>query len=399
MVAIPIISYIYSNVTLKRTASLINIMIGQRITISYDHFHDQHITNKHLSNDAPLPRSKIKILLWSSSLTNVKRIENIESYLFPSYGRARLQCPISYLIVTDKEEEPFVDGVIIDAKQPDDLPREMRRIPWILYYNEPSLVNRHLENKTFMSYFNYSIGYRMDSDFPNPKISQPIISRLLNFNQKYDYVAAVFSTCNKIRTKYVQELSKHIQIKSYGDCLRNVEKNNLVGKGEINFLDSKISLLRMHKFALSPMKFDCEDYIDETMNHAWKAGTIPIYLGTDSLERILPKYLQDSYIQVSQFSTPKDVAEYLITLANDKSEYGKFMGWRNKHEDPNDKSPLYKIWNPMYSPACRIALALSNDRLAFSNNKTKTLKPIYCKERSLDDWLANRTNLSDGPSK
>ena len=389
-------TFVYKIITVKRNGNLLSIMIGRRITISYNYFHDQHdYSNKNFKYVPPLPKPKIKILLWSQSLTNEGRMYNIESHLFPNYGKARFECPIRYLFVTDKKHELFIDGIVIDAKQPGLLPQKTKNIPWILYYNEPSLVNRHLENETFMSQFNYSIGYRMDSDFPNPKISQPMISDPIHFHQKYDYAAAVFSTCNERRTKFLQEISKFIRIKSYGDCLRNVEKNNLVRKGETNFVDSKISLLKMHKFAFSLMKFDCEDYVDETMNHGWTAGTLPLYFGTDSLQRLLPKYLHTSFLPMSQFNTLKDFADHLITLINDKTEYDKFMAWRYKPKDHHDNSPLNKIWNPIYSPGCQIALALNRDRLAVARNETKTLKPIQCKERSLDKWLGNMTKVSN----
>lgn len=384
-------TYIYNYLSFERTANSLYIMLGPRITISYNHQPNEQHGEKALPPDNfPLPRPQARILIWSKSLANKGEADNIEERLFPAYGKAKLKCPIRYAFLAGNYEGP-VDAVVIDAKQSDHLPRRTRGTPWILYYEEPPVKNRNLDNKTYMSLFNYSIGYRMDSDFPNPRISEPSTSQPLHFHQKYDYAATVFSTCSEVRTKYVQELSKNCRIKAYGDCLRNVEKNNLVRKGEKDYIASKIRLLRMHKFALNLMKFDCEDYVDETLNHSWEAGTLPLFLGTDSLQMLLPKYLRGSYLPISRFKKPLDLADQLDLLVNDKTEYDKFMAWRYQKRDVEKESQLEKIWNPLYSPGCEIALRLKNDRI--KGGGSKVLNPIKCIERSLDFWLGEKPDI------
>ena len=388
LLIISIITYLYQKIKFYRTENSLRITFGEKLSISYRHVEKEHGYDEQNSKvNSPLPRLVVNILVWSPSLTLANQTKNIEVKLFPAYGKPRNKCPIKYTFVSGKEQEDYVDAIIIDAKQPGSLPKKKKKIPWILHYDEPPTISKNLENETFMKYFNYSIGYRMDSDFPNPVISQPVISDPLHFYQRYDYAAAVFSTCNGIRTKYVQEFSKYFRIKSYGDCLRNVERNNILERGENTFLDSKIKLLKMHKFAFAMMQFDCEDYIDETLNHAWKAGVLPIYLGTDSLQRILPAYLRTSFVPVSKFGTPKDLAIYLTTLLNDEVEYSKMTAWTNKSKVSKDDSPLSEIWNPKFSAGCKIALTLRKDRLTIRRNKTKTLRPIFCKERSVHHWL------------
>ena len=388
LLIISVIIYLYQKINFYITENSLHITLGEKLSISYRHVEKENGYDEHNSKvNSHLPRLKINILVWSPSLTFANQTKDLEVKLFPGYGKPKNKCPIKYTFVSGKEQEEYVDAIIIDAKQPGYLPKKRRNIPWILHYDEPPTINKNLENETFMKCFNYSIGYRMDSDFPSPIISQPVISDALHFYQRYDYAAAIFSTCKGIRTKYVQEFSKYFRIKSYGDCLRNVERNNILERGESKFLDSKINLLKMHKFAFALMQFDCEDYIDETLNHAWKAGALPIYLGTDSLRRILPAYLRTSFVPVSKFRAPKDLAVYLTKLLNDEAEYSKMTAWRYESKESKDKSPLNEIWNPKFSAGCTIALTLKRDRLTIGRNKTKTLKPITCKERSLNDWL------------
>lgn len=381
------IIYTYNFLSIGRTGDSLFIMLGRQITISYKHYGKEYIQP---TNHLPLQTTSVKILVSPLSF-NLNSTIDIESALFPNYGKAKLKCPLKYSIVFGKEHSESVDAIVVDAKRPEYLPQKKTKAPLLLYYDEPPIAVPLLRNGSFMRYFRYSIGYRMDSDFPNPRISEPLISYPLDFHHKYDYPAAIFSSCTSVRTKYVQELSKFSSIKAYGDCLRNVEKNNLVRRGEKNYIVSKVRLLKMHKFALTLMKFDCQDWIDERLNHAWEAGTLPLFLGTDSVRQILPKYLHTSILSISDFKKPVNLAEHLNVLINNQYEYDVYMNWRYQNRDSNDKSPLMKVWKPMYSPGCQIALRLNRDRV--SGDQNRTLKPIMCEERAIDMWLGKAPKL------
>ena len=385
-----IYTYRYNFLSVRTTANTVQVMFGSRVTIS---FHKPtNMTNVGqgaLKNKPPTHLPEVKILLWSQTLRNKD-----ERQIFPNYGKAKRSCPVKYHFVYDRKQISSISGVIVDVKAASDLPQKTRNMPWILLYDQPPLVYRVLENKTFMQEFNYSIGYRMDSDFPNPKISEPEAIQPLDFHQKYDYIAAIFSNCTKLRTDYVRELSKYSRVKSYGKCLRNVEKNNIARIGEENYIASKKRLTRLHKFTLSLMKFDCHDYVDDTLNHAWEAGSLPLFLGTESLRDMLPKYLKSSFIQISQFTNAQHLAEKIQELINNKEDYKSFMSWRTKNKNQSDTSPMWRIWTPSYSPGCQIAMAITENRSKGNLQAQKTLKPITCSQRDTNKWLGKNQKIT-----
>ncbi len=370
---------------IQQSKSHWRVLLGPRITITFNRFSASLRNSSSPRNHSYAAERPIKILLWSDAYKNLT-FDTAESVIFPSYGKPKLPCPIEYLFVTDRSELYSSHGVVIHIKEADDLPLELAvNASMVLQYDEPSIRHEKLKNEEFMRRFHYSIAYSLDSDFPSPKIREPDINLPLDFHQKHDLAAAIFSNCTKLRTRYATALSKFMRIKSFGDCLRNVEKNNVARIYERNYVASKLRLIRMYKFTLVFMKYDCNDYIDEQLNHAWHAGTLPVFMGTNSLEDILPRYLKDSFISVRHFRQPIDLADHLERLAINRDLYQRYMDWRGKSVRPDESSALWKIWHPDYSPGCQVAMRLINDRR--EKRPKKFLKGLNCKERSIESWI------------
>eukprot|EP00112_Aurelia_sp_Birch-Aquarium-sp1_P003263 Seg1363.19 transcript_id=Seg1363.19/GoldUCD/mRNA.D3Y31 product="hypothetical protein" protein_id=Seg1363.19/GoldUCD/D3Y31 len=398
LLAITFVTFRYNFLSIQRTDEALHLFFGSRITISIKHsFANETSDVSTAKSSIPRPTKPIQICLWSMTYKDAIKSGSPEDHIFRNYGKARFSCPLNYSFVFGKRYKDSADAFVVHVKEPERLPRR-RSIPLILQYDEPPLLYNVLKNEIFMQKFNYSIGYRMDSDFPNPKLAKPKTTRPLDFNQKFDYAAVIFSDCKKIRTDYVRELSKQSRIKSFGDCLRNVEKNNLVRKGEQHYIKSKIAAIKLYKFTLAFMKYDCEDYVDDQLTHAWEAGTLPVFLGTDTIFRILPGYLRSSFLSVSHFYKPENLADGLETLANSKDKYNEYMSWRDRNSQRVDNSPLGRVWDPEYSPGCQIAMKITEDRLKGDLNKRNVLQPIYCKQRNVDTWLGKdkqRTKVID----
>eukprot|EP00794_Sanderia_malayensis_P009356 gene9356-10343_t len=392
-----IFTFRYDYLAIEKSKTSWKLFLGSMYSISFRRVAENNATSADsediggkFANVGP-----VKILFWSEAYRNIDS-RFLESTLFPSYGKPRFSCPVSYEFVKKRSEIEHASAVVIHIKEPNNIPADHGNTSLILHYDEPPVKHSKLRNDAFMKKFRYSIGYRMDSDFPNPRISRPNPSSsatgYLDFNQKHDYVAAVFSHCNKVRTEYARELSKYLRIKSFGECLRNIEKNNIARVHETDYIASKLRRISMFKFTLVLMKYDCLDYIDEQLNHAWSAGTLPVFLGTDSLEDILPSYLRFSYISVSDFRRPIDLADYLESLTSDREYYEHYMAWRKRSSTlagvpGNDNgNQLWKIWQPDYSPGCQIAMRLVKDQQQQQPLK-KTLKAFVCKQRSIDHWF------------
>lgn len=65
------------------------------------------------------------------------------------------------------------------------------------------------------------------------------------------------------------------------------------------------------------------------------SGTVPIYYGAPNFADFVPK---NSVIDARLFSTPKELAEYIIMLSNNEKEYNKYHAWRKNFSDSIPKS-------------------------------------------------------------
>ena len=72
-----------------------------------------------------------------------------------------------------------------------------------------------------MSKFKLLKSYRLDSDFPTPVYPMPQLTPPLTFKEKTGVILAAFSNCEPVRTEYMRQLMKFVQVDSYGACLRN----------------------------------------------------------------------------------------------------------------------------------------------------------------------------------
>ena len=103
---------------------------------------------------------------------------------------------------------------------------------------------------------------RLDSDFPNPTVLLPKLTPPIPFKNKTGLVMAAFSNCERVRTEYMRQLMKFVQVDSYGRCLHN--RNGLTkryrNRNGKDFRDIKSELVRQYKFTLVFFNQDC-DYI------------------------------------------------------------------------------------------------------------------------------------------
>ena len=68
----------------------------------------------------------------------------------------------------------------------------------------------------------------------------------------------------------------------------------------------------------------CRDYVTEKMIHALENEAVPVVYG-DGNYRIFPR---NSYIHAYDFPSPSKLAEYLLHLDKNDTEYNSYMEWR-----------------------------------------------------------------------
>ena len=294
------------------------------------------------------------------------------------------ECPVACEFTSDQSRAKEADAFVVHARDPRPDP-PIRSVPWILQIQENPIYTPILKDANFMSKFNFLKSYRLDSDFPDPSVLLPGVAPPVPFKNKTGLIMAAFSNCEAVRTEYMRQLMKFVQIDSYGACLRN--KNDLVGRydktsaGE-DFRDAKSILARQYKFTLVFFNQDCEYFVDAQLHHAWDAGSVPVVMATDKLDEFLPgPYLNHSVIRVRDFTSPQRLAEYLKYLSNTETEYNKYLEWKWKGYGDITGTAIGDYWMPKYPLYCQVCVAVSKGK----GNK-EGLKAMPCNPRRFEDW-------------
>ena len=291
-------------------------------------------------------------------------------------------CPVVCQVTSDRSRAREADGFVVHARDSHMTPPK-ESVPWILHTQENPVYTSVMKNAKFMSRFNLLMSYRLDYDFPVPVYPMPQLTPPLTFKEKTKLIMAAFSNCEPVRTEYMRQLMKFVQVDSYGACLRN--KNDLVSrygsKNGKNFKELKSELARQYKFTLVFFNQDCEYFVDDQLSHALNAGSVPVVMSTDKLDEFLPGNLRQSVIKVRDFRTPKDLSDYLKYLSTNETEYNNYLTWKSKGVGNITGTVIGNFWKPKYPIYCQICVALSEGRI-----HKQGLRPIPCNARAYEDW-------------
>ncbi|KAM4641733.1 3-galactosyl-N-acetylglucosaminide 4-alpha-L-fucosyltransferase FUT3-like [Discoglossus pictus] len=190
---------------------------------------------------------------------------------------------------------------------------------WVWFNLEPPIIT---ENLHFLdNLFNMTMTFRQDSDIYIPyggiqplkkpqDFTIPTKSRLVSWVISKWYPSAP-------RNAYYEELKKHITIDIYG---RN---HKPLGWGDFHQTISE------YKFYLAFENSIYKDYISEKFwRNALESWTVPIVLGTSrrNYERYLPG---NAFIHIDDFSSPMELANFLLELDKDNEKYWKYFAWRS----------------------------------------------------------------------
>ncbi len=222
------------------------------------------------------------------------------------------------------------------------LPNPKNRWPaqrYVMFLME-SPSNDQFPYEKFANYFNWTMTYRRDSDFhrpygwvapknwtwhyaasgkPDTDWSQFVIPKSLQLKNVTNKkpIAWMVSNCHtkSQREKYVQELSKHIQVDVYGHCGTHQCPD-----------DSKCSefIQDNYMFYLSFENSVCQDYVTEKFWTYLSGKLIPIVLGGADYKKVSPPH---SYINALDYPNPKELAGHLNYLLSNVTAYSEYFEW------------------------------------------------------------------------
>ncbi|XP_063328810.1 4-galactosyl-N-acetylglucosaminide 3-alpha-L-fucosyltransferase 9-like [Pelmatolapia mariae] len=168
--------------------------------------------------------------------------------------------------------------------------------------------------------FNLTLNYRQDANIGVPSGTIVPAEGEENFvpPSKNKLVCWIVSNWNPQhdRVKYFNELQKHVKVHAYGRAFgKHISDNDLM------------PTITSCKFYLSFENSVHKDYITEKLFNPLSVGTVPVVLGPtrQNYEKIVQG---DAFIHVDDFSSPKDLADYLLLLDNNEEMYLKYFEWR-----------------------------------------------------------------------
>lgn len=268
----------------------------------------------------------------------------------------RLHTPLTYdetcEITRDPERFDESHAVVFHAK---DLPMtqslaDLRsKAPFVdqlwVYFNLESPINTRKVPKNEML-FNLTVTPIRDSDIFHPygyhykKTGDDGDNYETEIVEKTNFIAWCVSNCKvQFRNDYVRLMQKYLTVDVYGTCSR------MFGTKAVCQRDSSRCnrFLATYKFYLAFENSICNDYVTEKYWGALHRGNVPVVLSANN-DLLIP----GSFIDVNDFKTVKQLANYLSYLNENDDAYMKYFKWR---EDfgidflPNDARRT-DIWLP-----------------------------------------------------
>jgi hypothetical protein len=292
------------------------------------------------ATDPSDPEPLIRISSWTELQPGVRRWfrEGSEQFRRCPNLHSWMQC--SYQMIEDPKNAS--DVLLFHARHLRSLPE--RRLPhqkWVFYEVEaPTNVwNKVDAAAPFWELFNITATFSAESDVPyrlhaiECRRKQNYTAPSANYAQgKRGKVAWFVSHCSTSsrRELYAEELGKYIDVDVYGGC----GNQSVCGGGHLNKNFSAYDCLRdfisaNYKFYLSFENAFCREYVTEKLHGILAINVIPIVMGSADYTNMLPR---GTYVDVSAYASPKDLAAYLSEIDRSDEMYNAFIRCKFSHE-------------------------------------------------------------------
>ena len=261
------------------------------------------------------------ILLWSNRLTDFQIQREANRFT---------NCPNQLCkLLPNRSQLAEADAVVFLVRDADPMPES--RPPgqiWAYYTKEPQYSTRARRPK-YTDKFNVTMTYRVDSDVvirrrvvPRPeaavdstpyKFKYPLSSR----NGSVAWAVGHCDTDSQ-REKYVESLAKYIDVDIYGKC--GTHQCSRFGFSCFTELMSS-----RYKFYLAFENSICTDYITEKVYRIYQTEMIPVVYGGGNYTKLTR---EGTYINIMDYKSPKHLAEYLLALEKNETQFLDYFHWK-----------------------------------------------------------------------
>lgn len=200
---------------------------------------------------------------------------------------------------------------------------------WVLWSQESSQNLPMMRDPTFLRNFDLRMTYETDADVWAPylpKREQWLGTRRAEVKPKASDAPVVMFQSSGFnlsrREEFVSELARHVGLHSYGRFL-----NNRSVEGPDLGIVTKLETIARYPFCIAFENSICDDYVTEKLFEPLLVGSVPLYLGASNAARFAPP---GSFIDVTKFAGPKQLADYLKHLLQNPGEYEAYFQWRTR---------------------------------------------------------------------
>ena len=264
-------------------------------------------------------------------------------------------CPVEPTILWDRSRLRTADAVIfhIPTLGPIFRLRKRRGQAWVALSVESDANYPRLRDPQFMSRFDLTMTYRRDADLFTSYIWPGMADRLRAAPWspvKSGFAVYMASSSFNLsgRNEYVRELMRFMPVDSYGRVLQNRQLTDDTGR------ETKLATISRYHFTLAFENSISTDYVTEKFFDPLLIGSVPVYLGAANVNEFAPG--DHCYIDVADYSSPRDLAEYLLWVANHAEVYAEYLAWK---ERPLRSGFLEMADQQRVHPLCRLCLRLA----------------------------------------
>ena len=239
---------------------------------------------------------------------------------------------------SDKTRMAEADVLLFYYKEPPNFPVERYSHQVYVHISKEPPYPLVPQYDVYSDQINATLGYRKTANIYSPylviknKVGETTYQ---HYTSKYPAstrprnVVWVAGHCDTFshREQYVEELQKYIDVDIYGKCGNLTCERRLNGNLNVYYECFK-KFENMYKYYLSFENNICEDYFSEKLLNPLRFDLIPVVLGGADYKRDLPP---KSVIDVRDFGSPKELAEYLLALSNDEMRYNEYLQWKQHY--------------------------------------------------------------------
>ncbi len=227
---------------------------------------------------------------------------------------------------------------------------------WVAWSLESRPNCRLLDQAEVMARFDLTMTYERASDVWHPYFGPALVTEIRAVEpvpaDRRAAAPVVWLGSNghdrAERAAQVSQLMRRVRVDSFGTVLRNQDERIPPG------VEARVALYRRYKFVLAFENSTAPDYVTEKVFDALRAGSVPVYRGCAEVAELVPS--PDCYIDAGDFSSARELGDYLDQLDRDDAAYAEWFRWRDRPFQPSFQAALDQLREP---PLRRLARALA----------------------------------------